>query len=202
MAAIMLPSIYETDHFLQIWNYVWGYHGFITAQITTPILPWTLSSLYLSVVVLTALLLVARVNPLRALIVGILTPIAAAWMFEYTWDFFLLKPPYLSWFGYGPFLTYSFGYVSLAALWFVGIRYWKVNIPVIIVWISLAASWTIWVEVGYPNNFMSYAINQSYVLNVITKVLTFAAYDAPVVAYCWHRISMSRNLKIQKPTED
>ncbi len=118
------------------------------------------------------------------LIVGIVTALSSVVLFEYLWDLFFLAPgPYVSWFGFGPFWTYTAAFGSLIALVFIGIPRWNLSLLSIPMAIAFPVSFTLWYLFGYPQPWDSATLDASFAWNMSVKMLSFVFVLAPYAGY-------------------
>lgn len=184
--ALLLILIYFGDRILGVWGYIYGYRGFLEGTAVTPILPFTFFMLGASFTAILMMLILSGVRLWRALLVAISTPMAAVWFFEFVWDliFLIRSGNFGSWYGFpGPIVYYYYAFLSLTALWFVGVRYWKFSVVPAALWTLLFIIFAVWDFTGYPQTGFTFAMNYPYIINVLAKVMTFIAFASPVILW-------------------
>jgi hypothetical protein len=184
--VLILILIYFGDHILKVWTFIYGYRGFAEGVSVSPILPFTFFMIGASFTAIIMVLIMSGARLWRAFLVAISTPIAAVWFFEFVWDlvFLIRSGNFDSWFGFpGPIIYYYYAFLSLAALWFVGIRYWKFSVVPVILWVVWFIIFAVWDFTGYPQSGFTFVVNYPYIINVLAKVMTFIVFASPVVSW-------------------
>ena len=184
--VLVIILVYFGDHILKVWTFIYGYRGFAEGVSVSPILPFTFFMIGASFTAIIIVLSMSGVRLWRALLVAISTPIAAVWFFEFVWDlvFLIRSGNFGSWFGFpGPIIYYFYAFLSLTALWFVGVRYWRFSLIPMIIWVIWFIIFAVWDFTGYPQSGFTFVVNYPYVINVLAKVMTFIAFASPVISW-------------------
>ena len=191
LAMLIGIMAYFVDLHLSVLPFLYGYLGFVLGTSSTLITPYSLIMSGIIFSGLCTILFLANVKWWRCVIIGAFTALASLVLFEFVWDIlFLIRSwPIRSWFGFPlPVINYIIAFLSLIALYAVGIMYWKKSYLVLSLWISTIIVFAVWYEIGYPQVGATFALTQAYFLNAAAKVLLSLAMMSPMVAWGYQKI--------------
>ncbi len=190
--AVLLGIIaYFVDLHLTVLPFLYGYLGFVLGTSSTLITPYSLIMSGIIFSGICTILFLANVRWWRCAIIGAFTALASLVLFEFIWNIlFLIRSwPIKSWFGFPlPAINYIIAFLSLIALYAVGIMYWRKSYLVLGLWISTFIVFTVWYEIGYPQLGATFALTPAYILNAAAKVLMSLAMMSPIVAWGYGRM--------------
>jgi hypothetical protein len=190
--AVLLGIIaYFVDLHLSVLPFLYGYLGFVLGTSSTLITPYSLIMSGIIFSGICTILFLANVRWWRCAIIGAFTALASLVLFEFIWNMlFLIRSwPIKSWFGFPlPATNYIIAFLSLIALYAVGIMYWRKSYLVLGLWISTFIVFTVWYEIGYPQLGATFALTPAYILNASAKVLMSLAMMSPMVAWGYWRM--------------
>jgi hypothetical protein len=201
LAILLSVIVYFVDLHLSVLSFLYGYLGFALGTSSTLITPYSLIMSGTILSVICTLLFLAGVRWWRCVIIGTFTAFASLALFEFVWDMlFLIRSwTFNSWFGFPlPTINYIVAFLSLIALYAVGIMYWKRSYIVLGLWVSTIIVFILWYEIGYPQVGTTFAITPAYFLNAAAKVIMSLAMMSPVVAWGYGRL---QDLGLVKPVE-
>lgn len=190
--AVLLGIItYFVDLHLSVLPFLYGYLGFVLGTSSTLITPYSLIMSGIIFSGICTILFLANVRWWRCAIIAAFTALASLVLFEFIWNMlFLIRSwPIKSWFGFPlPAINYIIAFLSLIALYAVGIMYWRKSYLVLGLWISTFIVFTVWYEIGYPQLGATFALTPAYILNAAAKVLLSLAMMSPMVAWGYGRM--------------
>ena len=190
--AVLLGVIaYFVDLHLSVLPFLYGYLGFVLGTSSTLITPYSLIMSGIIFSGICTILFLASVRWWRCAIIGAFTALASLVLFEFIWNMlFLIRSwPISSWFGFPlPAINYIIAFLSLIALYAVGIMYWRKSYLVLGLWISTFIVFTVWYEIGYPQLGATFALTPAYILNAAAKVLLSLAMMSPMIAWGYGRM--------------
>lgn len=184
----VLGTAFLIDNLFNIWPFVWGYAGIARGQYFGPVTPYTDLMSVLTLIVLTVLLLKKKVNLVSSLAIS-LGVILAAWAsFEFWWDVLLMMQgntlKQWTWFGMpGPMWKYVFAFNSIFAVYFISVKYWKLNIYSGFLMLLYPLSFMAWYLFGYPQPWQSSTLDEALIWNIAVKILSFISLMAPILFY-------------------
>ena len=191
LAMLIGIMAYFVDLHLSVLPFLYGYLGFVLGTSSTLITPYSLVMSGIIFSGICTILFLADVRWWRCVIIGAFTALASLVLFEFVWDIlFLIRSwPIRSWFGFPlPVINYIIGFLSLIALYAVGIMYWRKSYLVLGLWVSTIIVFAVWYEIGYPQVGATFALTPAYFLNASAKVLLSLAMMSPMVAWGYQRI--------------
>ena len=190
--AILIGIIaYFVDLHLSVLPFLYGYLGFVLGTSSTLITPYSLIMSGIIFSGICTILFLADVRWWRCVIIGAFTALSSLVLFELVWNIlFLIRSwPIRSWFGFPlPVLNYIIAFLSLVALYAVGIMYWRKSYLVLGLWVSTITVFMVWYEIGYPQVGATFALTPAYFLNAVAKVLMSLAMMSPMVACGYWRM--------------
>lgn len=183
--ASLLVIAFLGDLWMGVWQFVYGYTGFLSGSMSTPMTPFTDGMSIFLLFSIPVLLYRKKVKILDSIAIALATILAAVTSFEFWWNmFFLIRQHLTSWYNFpGSFWHYAFAFNSLVVIWFVGIKYWKISKYTIILLLSYPVAFAVWYLSGYPQPWDSTAISSAYMWNATVKVISFIALAAPVFTF-------------------
>lgn len=195
LALLLGVIVYFVDLRLSVLSFLLGYIGFVLGTSSTLITPYSLIMSGITFSVICTILFLAKVRWWRCAIIGAFTALASLVLFEFVWDMLFLigSWPIRSWFGFPlPPINYIIAFLSLIALYAVGIMYWRRSYLVLGLWISTFIVFSVWYAIGYPQVGTVFAVTPAYILNATAKVIMSLAMMSPIVAWGYGRM-LDRN---------
>ena len=191
LAMLIGIMAYFVDLHLSVLPFLYGYLGFVLGTSSTLITPYSLVMSGIIFSGICTILFIADVRWWRCVIIGAFTALSSLVLFEFVWNIlFLIRSwPIRSWFGFPlPVFNYIIAFLSLIALYAVGIMYWRKSYLVLGLWVSTITVFIVWYEIGYPQVGATFALTPAYFLNAAAKVLMSLAMMSPMVAWGYWRM--------------
>ena len=186
--AALLVIAFLGDVWMGVWKFVYGYTGFLSGEMSTPMTPFTDGMSIFLFFSLPILLHRKKVRILDSIAIAIATILAAVTSFEFWWNmFFLIRQHLTSWYNFpGSFWHNAFAFNSLVVVWLVGVKYWRFSKYTVMLVLSYPTVFVVWYLSGYAQPWYSSTVNWAYIWNASVKILSFMALSAPVFTFALH----------------